>query len=756
MQFVCKDNHFFVKTRLMVGMRRFLTALMALFIYTAASAGPARPGKILLTQPDGSKFYAVFAGDEFMKIKMTEAGEAIIQDEQGWWCYAVYDFQGIKTSTGCRVGTAAQIPDGTRNIPYDLLSRRAAGKRRMAELSRTFRLESRVRLQSQDTEKKNKAGLVILVQFSGTDEKFKFSKENFVNMLTRAGYSANGATGSAKEYFDQQFNGKYDFSFDVTDVVTLPEDRKYYGGDDREGDDFRPHEMVIHACKLVDNDVDFRKYDQDEDGEVDNVFVFFAGLDEASGASEDHIWSHAWYIKDGAGETLELDGVLINRYACASEREGDNYEDDPVMTGIGTFCHEYSHTLGLPDFYDTDYNDGGFAAALWRFTSLMDGGNYNNDSNTPPYFNAMEREILGLSQPIVINSSGTYELPPINQGTYYRINTSTENEYFLLEYRDGASWDKYIGGSGMLVYHIDKSQAVTYSNYFQRDITSFYRWYSQVDINTVAERQCADLIEADARMDQFTTYADNNYINLLKNVKGVFFPLSNGKATQLTPRSTPGLKCWDKKTSVSWTITNIAVKDGKASFNVIPFAGVAIPTPVNIEKEVFQDGAIVRFESSEEFSGTAKIQYLPSGGTVVKVITAEPYEPGKWAVELTGLQPTKSYELRISFLDDDVSGEEVTSSFMTKKRVSTNQPYIYFDSNVRNSDGTFKSGSKFSLKIFNITKVKDIQWRFNGLVIKPDGDLYYTLPSSGTMEAHVTLTDGSEEILIKEIREYDK
>ena len=93
---------------------------------------------------------------------------------------------------------------------------------------------------------------------------------------------------------------------------------------------------------------------------------------------------------------------------------------------------------------------------------------------------------------------------------------------------------------------------------------------------------------------------------------------------------------------------------------------------------------------------------------------------------------------------------------MTKKRVSTNQPYIYFDSNVRNSDGTFKSGSKFSLKIFNITKVKDIQWRFNGLVIKPDGDLYYTLPSSGTMEAHVTLTDGSEEILIKEIREYDK
>ena len=756
MQFVCKDNHFFVKTRLMVGMRRFLTALMALFIYTAASAGPARPGKILLTQPDGSKFYAVFAGDEFMKIKMTEAGEAIVQDEDGWWSYATYDFQGKKVSTGCHVGSSS-VPAGCTYIPYDMLSARAFNKKRAAERARMQRMESRMMLQGENLSQKNKAGLVILAQFQRENEKFHFSKDNFVQMLTQNGYSYNGATGSAKEYFDQQFNGKYEFSFDVTDVVTVSQKRSFYGKNDSEDNDENPHIMVIEACRLADEQgVDFSKYDQDGDGEVDNVFVFFAGLDEASGASDDHIWSHAWYIKDGAGRNLVLDGVIINRYACASEREGSSYEDTPIMTGIGTFCHEYSHTLGLPDFYDTDYNDGGFAAALWSFTSLMDGGNYNNDSNTPPYFNAMEREILGLSQPIVINSSGTYELPPINQGTYYRINTSTENEYFLLEYRDGASWDKYIGGSGMLVYHIDKSQAVTYSNYFQRDITSFYRWYSQVDINTVAERQCADLIEADARMDQFTTYADNNYINLLKNVKGVFFPLSNGKATQLTPRSTPGLKCWDTKTSVSWTITNIAVKDGKASFNVIPFAGVAIPTPVNIEKEVFQDGAIVRFESSEEFSGTAKIQYLPSGGTVVKVITAEPYEPGKWAVELTGLQPTKSYELRISFLDDDVSGEEVTSSFMTKKRVSTNQPYIYFDSNVRNSDGTFKSGSKFSLKIFNITKVKDIQWRFNGLVIKPDGDLYYTLPSSGTMEAHVTLTDGSEEILIKEIRVYDK
>ena len=214
--------------------------------------------------------------------------------------------------------------------------------------------------------------------------------------------------------------------------------------------------MVMEACKLADEKIDFKKYDQDGDGEVDNVFVFFAGLDEASGAEEDHIWSHAWFIMDGAGEDLFLDGVRINRYACAAELEGNTY-DKSYMTAIGTFCHEYSHTLGLPDFYDTDYPEGGFAAALWLCTSLMDGGNYNNNGNTPPYFNAIEREILELSQPVVISEPGTYEMLPINKGTYYRINTTTENEYFLLEYRDNSLWDKYIGGSGVLVYHIDKS-----------------------------------------------------------------------------------------------------------------------------------------------------------------------------------------------------------------------------------------------------------------------------------------------------------
>ena len=237
----------------------------------------------------------------------------------------------------------------------------------------------------------NRHGIVILAQFK--DLKFQFTRDNFVSMLTQNGYSYNGADGSAVDYFNDQF-------------------------------------------RLADAEIDFSLYDDDGDGEVDNVFVFFAGGDEAEYAGDDRIWSHAWYVRDGAKINLTLDGKVINRYACTSELtrlDFTNYD----MAGIGTFCHEFSHTLGLMDYYDTDYEgSGGQAEALWTTTALMDAGNGNNFGNTPPNYNAIDRECVGTTLPETITEEGTYTLEPIqNSGKYYRIDTDTEDEYFLLECR---------------------------------------------------------------------------------------------------------------------------------------------------------------------------------------------------------------------------------------------------------------------------------------------------------------------------------
>lgn len=722
-------------------MRRiFLTVLIGL-VWLSTSARPAKVGKIAVTQPDGTRFYAVFSGDEYMKIKMTETGESIIQNADGWWCYAVYDSNGHKTSTDYHVGSKApeNILGSSRNIPYGILADRAVAAKRKVQYNRLNRSVAPYRLQAV-ADQSDKAGLIILAQFKDAEEKFKMDKSDFVAMLTQTGYSVNGATGSAKEYFDSQFGGKCNFSFDVTDIVTVSQNRKYYGGNDDFGDDRRPHEMVMEACRLVDGSVDFSKYDQDNDGEVDNVFVFFAGLDETSGVSEDYIWAHAWYIKDGARENLQLDGVFINRYACAPELEGSSYSK-AYMTGIGTFCHEYSHTLGLPDLYDADYGEGGYAAALWGATSLMDSGNYNNEGNTPPYYNAIEREIMALSSPTLITGPGSYELDPIYTGQYYRLDTSVGGEYFLIEYRDGTGWDRYVGGKGVLVYHVDKStNPAGYSWLYERNVTAAFRWTSQVDINSLASRQCADLIEADGRKDQFESDLAF-YTNMSKSLTGLFFPYES--VISLTPKSTPGLVGWGNA-YVEYAITDISIKDGKAAFNVVKYSENALPTAVNIVKDVFQDGAIISFESSFSFNGKAVVSY--SVGNQTFSSEASSFESGRWAFEITGIAPMTSCVVNIAFSDGGVQGEAVKTTFMTKTQ-SFDYPYIYME----NVDV-----NRLPLKVFNAEGAEEIQWKFNGVQISRDKDFYYRPKSSGTLTAYVYWADGSTDVIIKEIKLTDE
>ena len=426
----------------------FKRYLIAIFIFVTAvcHAGPARPGVMTFTQPDGSSFTARVRGDEFMKIITTASGNAIMKNDDGWWCYATYDSKGQKIDSGYRVGenVPMHILNASSMIPYDILSQRASDKRNILKYQTARPILSRMQSQKtspeEQTEPVTKHGLVILAEYA--DVKFKHTRQEFADLLTKEGYSVGGATGCAKEYFDSQFKGMFNFEFMVSDIVTLTGVRAYYGGNTYYGDDKKPAEMIVEACKLADSNVDFTLYDDDNDGYVDNVFVLFAGEDEADDPDNNAncIWAHAWFVTSGAGlPELVLDGMIIDQYACAAElMPGD------AMSGIGTFCHEFSHTLSLPDLYDTDYDSsGGWAAGMWGSTSLMDGGNMNNNTNTPPYYNAIEREIMGLSEPILLEHNGTITLEPIHEtGKYYRLDADRANEYYLFECRSNDGWDR--------------------------------------------------------------------------------------------------------------------------------------------------------------------------------------------------------------------------------------------------------------------------------------------------------------------------
>ena len=698
------------------------------------SARPARPGIYAISQPDGSTFQAKSFGDEFYKIRMTTEGQAIIQGEDGWWYYAEFDAEGRRKSSGYRVGstTPSDILSVSRNIPYQKMQENALRKRQSLAIDGREPLMRRILSdRTADTKAgnvKTKHGLVILAQYS--DVKFKHGKSNFADLLNKNGYNYNGAVGSAKQYFDDQFEGTVNFEFTVSDIVTLSNSMAYYGANDKDGYDKKPEDMVIEACQKLDGSIDFSIYDDDNDGTIDNVFIFFAGEDESNGASEDCIWSHSWYVKSGAGKTVTLDGKILDCYACTSEL---NYDKD--LAGIGTFCHEYSHTFGLPDFYDTDYDDaGGWAAGLWLSTSLMDGGNMNNNDNTPPYYNAIEREILGLAKPVVLENDGVYTLSPIQDNMVYRLDTDKDNEYYLFECRSNDGWDKHIGGNGMLVYHIDKT-----SRYLTR-------WTEDNTVNAFQSHQCADLIEADNRTDAIT---EETYYTAFKNIKGVFFPYNS--VNSLTPTSNPGLKFWSGKEG-EISINNIKRDGNNISFSVSGFSeGTTPPGAMTIKTEAFMDAAIINFDSSWAYEGEATVTWGRTGQetTVTKVL---PYQPGKYSLILEGLIPgNKTYTVNIMFEINGVTGNSATTSFMTSKESAVDWPYIYLGKNKTKKDGTFAIGTKIALRVYNAAEAKEIRWTLNDSDITPEGDGYYRVQESGTLKAYVTWEDGSMDIIEKKI-----
>ena len=729
------------RTRIM-RFRIIITYICIIITALSSLASPARRGALVLTQPDGTTFRAFLQGDEFANIKTTSDGHAIIQDEDGWWCYAVYEDDGSRCSSGYRIGkeVPGSILSGSRNIPRSVISENGKAKRLSVN---TIESDIRPSLTNFSTPARRN-GIVILAQFK--DIKFLHGKEDFQTMLMSDGYSLHGATGSAREYFESQFNGRINFSFDVSEIVTLPAKREYYGKNDSRGNDSRPAEMISDACRLAaENGVDFSRYDSNNDGKVDNVFVFFAGEDEAEGADENCIWSHSWYLFSGAGISLNLNGKMIDRYACTSEMTRiydlvTGKLQKTRLSGIGTFCHEYSHTFGLPDLYDTDYEShGGWAAGVWGSTSLMDSGNQNNDGNTPPNFNVIEREILGLTEPVVIDTDGRYSLCRIETNIAYRINTDRKDEYYLLEYRsnDGTLriWDKYIGGNGMLVYHIDKSASV------------IEKWEGLNTVNTKADHQCADLIEADGRSDSFTDYMD--FYVKTKNIEGIFFPYK--KFNSIPSQGTPGLNFWSgQKNKIS--ITEIQEGGGGVSFNVLGFSEDSTPPSIkgDITYEAFCDGVILRFESDKPHIGHANINFGLVGGETW-LFQVAPYENGKYAIKLEGLEPVKTYTATIYFELFGIKGKSSSVSFMTKKQPAVTWPFINFGSAQRNSDGTFEKGTRIPLKVNNSRDIIDIVWSFNNEVV-PKGDYYLTLTEDGTLEAHIYMKDGCEEILTKEIR----
>ncbi len=323
---------------------------------------------------------------------------------------------------------------------------------------------------------------VILIEMQDRHFTIDNPVSAFNNLLNKEGYSANGATGSVRDFYSDNSNGQFIPEFEVYGPIEVSDSSAYYAGSsgtDKADIAFR------EACKLLDSVIDFSKYDSDGDGYVDMILFYYAGYNQAEGVgtyNKDCIWPHESHLYAGP-----YDGKYIDRYSCTSELKGYTGSN---MCGIGTACHELGHALGLPDLYDTNYAQNGEAGGLYNF-STMCSGSYNNDGRTPPFFNIEERIFLGWNTADdieEITTGGTYSLPAFNVGSHkaYKTATTTSNEYFLYECRGANSWDTAIGAAGMVVYHVDKSTRnvkIDYRNVRASNLWSNWEAYNGINKN---------------------------------------------------------------------------------------------------------------------------------------------------------------------------------------------------------------------------------------------------------------------------------
>lgn len=509
--------------------KHLILTIVTLSSVTLTYGVPARPGIISKTLPDGSVISLNLRGDESHHQYFSVDGIPVFESADGFYYYAeLMTDNTIKTSQ-VRVSEIGQRTDEElkfiATLDKDMM---------IASLNKTAnRQQSKKHVPTPKRSSYPTIGeqhaLVILVEYTDTKFTIKNPQEAFYNMMNQEGYNRNGATGSAKEYFEHVSSGQFNPTFDVYGPVTLAHEVAYYGGNTAYGDAL-PEEMIIEACQLVDADVDFSLYDNDNDGEIDNVYVFYAGEGEASGGSSSTVWPHSWDIYDVLGKRFMYDGLLLNHYACSNEIYLNEIE------GIGTFCHEFSHVLGLPDEYSTSYTSS-FVPGNY---STLCYGCYNNEARTPASYTLYQRYELGWVIPEEIGTPAQHSLKSIDNNHGYIMRTSNANEYFLLENRQQEGWDKYIPGHGMLIWHIDYDENVWYYNQPNDNPSHQYIDIEEADNIQTEESRDGDTFPGAANITTFTDETrpssiswDYEYMNKpiteIREIDGViYFQISGG------------------------------------------------------------------------------------------------------------------------------------------------------------------------------------------------------------------------------------
>lgn len=632
--------------------RIIIFSLLVVCFVQTTFAIPAYPKPLKVKQADGSWLTIQMRGDEHGHYALTSDGIPVVFNarqrnyEYADWKDGKVQASGIK---------AAEASERTAKVKAFVKSQDKSAilesfkRARLQQLQQVLSSRRNVSLKASSNPQEEKLNnfptigevhsLVILVQFADT----KFSTvgsdahQFFDNMLNEPGFTySNGANGSARDFYLNSSNGRFQPQFDVIGPVTLPEKYSYYGANQGSSVDnpARLEQFVREACTLADPLVDFSQYDHNQDGYIDNIYFFYAGKGEADSGDGNAIWPHSAYYSDmakdaGLSETsLKLNGVEVGNYTCSNEINGTLITPQPA--GIGTFVHEFGHVLGLADHYDVNYGITTFAPGSF---DTMAQASYNNNGNTPAAFSAYERACLGwLDLTVLKNGVDTLNVLPdlndSNKAYMVPVGGTNDREYFIMENRQQKGWDAFIPGHGMLLWHIDYDAKAWEKN----------------ELNITGTHQRVDIVEADNKLTDNTRAGDP-------------FP-GTSNVTQCNLTSWAGGKVM--------SLDDIEEKDGVINL-MLGGLNLKLNTP-DVKVTEVQDSSIVvgwtdvpvakRYVLNISFVVNGKKESLPLYNNKV-------YTAAQPSLHVEGLSPETTYEITLQASRGSYSSDVYTQQFTT-------------------------------------------------------------------------------------------
>lgn len=442
----------------MKGIKKVIGVCAMLAIAMQAMGAKSTPMPVTITQSDGTRLTVYGHGDEYLSWQTTSDGVLLVQKGYDFYI-ATVDDEGVMTATAQLAHEAGTRSEAEEALAYaqdkEAFYNSLASQRQRAILrSAGIGTNSPAYFPHMGSPK----ALVVLVQFQDVTFVSTDPVATFDNYLNGTKIEINDILqsqnfGSVKKYFHDASGGQFAPQFDIKGPVTVSQNSAYYGADNGSSKDVKLSEMLKEACELALSDITIPDYDANGDGTVDLVYFIYAGYSQSvAGNSANDIWP-----KSGVTD-LTINGTSQKvRYGINNELNyypGKEFTSNKDITkrinGIGLFCHEFSHTMGLPDLYPTVASAQIDDQAM-EYWSLMDGGEYVNNGYTPTPYTPWEKEVMGWQTLTAITMPQSYTL---NNGEAYKVEGDND-EYVILHNIQQTEWASKLLGHGMLVYRID-------------------------------------------------------------------------------------------------------------------------------------------------------------------------------------------------------------------------------------------------------------------------------------------------------------